>query len=538
MSWFALLLLAATPGEIRTPYPTISNLAIEWQIDGDDDLDATCAVRFRKSGDSDWRTGMPLRRVPAGSSRETTPVRTWTNRLSGSLFDLEPGTEYEIELQLIDPDGGEALRVVRAGTRPEPVASADAPVRAGGKEALNSVGPGEILELEDGDYGAVRFNRDGAPGRPVIYRSRTGRASFTEIGLSDRKWVYLEGLTVNGPVRMNGCEACVVRRCRIQSQYGIKAYRPGILNSCIEDNIITGIQPWKAEIMGAKGENAGEGIQITGSGNVIRYNRVSGFRDCLSHLEDDDAVEQSCNDWLNNEVSAGLDDGIEADFAGHNCRILRNRLTNCFVGISSHPGLGGPNYFVRNVMFNIAFVPFKLHRYSQGDVILHNTVVKQGDALGNYSSEPFDHALLLNNLFIGGKPTVSSFGGYSAGRGRAIDVQRFGDHCRFDFNLYAVAGLPFEGKFRTQTFHTLPGTEFEPHGRQTSLAVLLTPVEISDPLRSYPPADLRLNPQGDAIDAAERIPNLNDGFTGAAPDAGALESGVNSPAYGPRVVVP
>jgi hypothetical protein len=84
----------------------------------------------------------------------------------------------------------------------------------------------------------------------------------------------------------------------------------------------------------------------------------------------------------------------------------------------------------------------------------------------------------------------------------------------------------------------LPGTEFEPHGRQTSLAVLLTPVEISDPLRSYPPADLRLNPQGDAIDAAERIPNLNDGFTGAAPDAGALESGVNSPAYGPRVVVP
>ena len=44
---------------------------------------------------------------------------------------------------------------------------------------------------------------------------------------------------------------------------------------------------------------------------------------------------------------------IEADFALHNCRIMRNRLTNCFVGISSQPGLGGPNYFLRNVMFNV-----------------------------------------------------------------------------------------------------------------------------------------------------------------------------------------
>ena len=38
----------------------------------------------------------------------------------------------------------------------------------------------------------------------------------------------------------------------------------------------------------------------------------------------------------------GLDDGIEADFALSNCRIMRNRITNCFVGISSQPGLGGP----------------------------------------------------------------------------------------------------------------------------------------------------------------------------------------------------
>ena len=130
----------------------------------------------------------------------------------------------------------------------------------------------------------------------------------------------------------------------------------------------------------------GEGIQITGSGNVIRHNRVSGFRDCLSHMEDDGAAPQMCNDWLNNDISVGLDDGIEADFAMSDCRVIRNRITNCFVGISSQPGLGGPNYFIRNVMFNLTYSAFKLHRHSMGDVILHNTIVKSGDGFGNYTS--------------------------------------------------------------------------------------------------------------------------------------------------------
>lgn len=32
------------PGDVTTPYPTITNLAVKWQIEGDDDLDATCEV--------------------------------------------------------------------------------------------------------------------------------------------------------------------------------------------------------------------------------------------------------------------------------------------------------------------------------------------------------------------------------------------------------------------------------------------------------------------------------------------------------------
>jgi hypothetical protein len=51
---------------------------------------------------------------PAGSSQKTDPIFTWTNRLSGSVFDLEAGTSYEIELALHDPDGGSATKIVKA----------------------------------------------------------------------------------------------------------------------------------------------------------------------------------------------------------------------------------------------------------------------------------------------------------------------------------------------------------------------------------------------------------------------------------------
>jgi hypothetical protein len=509
--FFSLLALSATllqaedstkTGEITTPFPTLHHLAIEWQIEGDDDLDATCALKVRKEDETAWRNAQPLQRVPAGASRKTSPIFTWTNRLSGSVFDLEAGTSYEIELKLHDPDGGSATKILKCSTRSEPIAKAAAVLKNGSKADLNAVKPGEVLLLADGDYSAAVFNRDGEPGRPIVYRSKTGKAVFSEISLTNREWVYLEGVTVNGPVRLNGSEHCVVRRCIIQSQYGIKAYKPGMKNALIEDNIITGIREWKPEIMGAGGDNDGEGIQFTGSGNVIRHNRVSGFRDCISHMEDDGAAPQMCNDILNNDISAGLDDGIEADFALHNCRVMRNRLTNCFVGISSQPGLGGPNYFLRNVMFNIILEPFKLHRFSRGDVIMHNTVIKVGDGLGIYTSEPFDHATISHNLFIGGKPSPgATYGGYSPGRGRAVDLQHFGDHCLIDHNAYAVIGLPFEGKIRSWTFKELPGTEFEKHGRV--LEVPVKPPE--DPARLYEPADLSALTQAGAH-AGEKVP--------------------------------
>ena len=46
--------------------------------------------------------------------------------------------------------------------------------------------------------------------------------------------------------------------------------------------------------------------------------------------------------------------------------------------------------------------------------------------------------------------------------------------------------------------------------------------------------DFRLKPNAVAVDVGCILPNVNDGFTGQAPDLGALEVGQPLPIYGPR----
>lgn len=420
---------ATRPGEVTTPYPTLIHLAVEWHIEGDDNLNGVVSVRFRAVGEEKWRDGLPLRRVPAGKSRGTNPIFEWKNKHSGSLFDLRPDTEYEIALKLEDPDGGSAERTVRARTRPVPRVPKDAAVKKVTPEtlpaALEAARPGEIILLGPGDYSEITVPADGAPGRPLVLRAEPG-AAFTRISLRGRRHIFVEGATVNGSIDLLGAEDCVVRRCTVNVKgrgFGIGATRPpGARNCYIADNTVTGSTPWTSEAMGANGKNEGEGIQITGPGNVVCYNRVRAFRDCISTMEDRGTGEQACIDIYNNDIAVGADDAIEADFCMHNCRVVRNRITSSFVGLSSQPGLGGPTYFIRNVMYGLTYAPFKLHRYSQGDVCLHNTVVKVGDGMACFAGQPFDFAFFCNNLCIGGPPGAKRWGGYGGGQGAAANM--------------------------------------------------------------------------------------------------------------------
>jgi hypothetical protein len=111
-----------TPRNFVIEPPTLVSLGFEWEIDGDDNRNAAVAVSYRKKGAATWTLGLPLLRlqhekIQRGPLQFTTP-----NMFAGSVFDLEPGTEYEARFVLSDPDGvdGRAETLVTVRTRVEP----------------------------------------------------------------------------------------------------------------------------------------------------------------------------------------------------------------------------------------------------------------------------------------------------------------------------------------------------------------------------------------------------------------------------------
>jgi hypothetical protein len=544
---------ATLPGKISTPYPTLTCLAVEWLIKGDDNENGRVEVSYRVAGDEKWMPAFPLVRVPEGSTGDRTrPSYTWENKHSGSIFNLMPDTEYEIRLSLSDPDGGKATEIVKARTRPVPAEATDSRIievnpRTFEKAAMRAE-PGDILLLSPGYYGDFTMAVDGEPGKPVVIRADNAHpvigSTFNSVSLEHRKHVIIDGLTIWGPVQLRWAENMAVRYCTIESQFGIIAQQqPGCKNCYIADNTVTYKMPWVAEGTGSGSiwggaANIGEGIELTGPGNVICYNRVSGYRDCISTMEDLWVYDQMCIDIYNNDISVGPDDGIEADFAMNNCRIMHNRITNCGMGLSSQPGLGGPVYFIRNVMYNISMAPFKLERLSYGNLFLHNTVVKSGDGLFEHHGQgAFFRTSWLNNLCIGGSGGGKR-GRYSGGDGLAVSLPGFNATCQFDYNAVGTANTPFEGMIGDQRFtsieelHRLTGAS---HCIQVDMDVFASDVAFPDPV--FPerqPQDLRIAPGSAAEDAALLLPNINDRFNGKGPDIGAYETGQPLPHYGPR----
>src|SRR5580698_5911832 len=121
------------PGEFIVDPPTLLSLGFAWTIQGDDNRNARVDVTYRKRGEQQWRTGLPMLRlqheqVLGGLPREG--GRHYysyiaPNMFAGSLLNLEPDTEYECRFVLSDPDGvtGPTEKTATVRTRKEPGAA-------------------------------------------------------------------------------------------------------------------------------------------------------------------------------------------------------------------------------------------------------------------------------------------------------------------------------------------------------------------------------------------------------------------------------
>jgi hypothetical protein len=200
-------------------------------------------------------------------------------------------------------------------------------------------------------------------------------------------------------------------------------------------------------------------------------------------------------------------------------------------GISFQPQLGGPWYIVRNQFVGSMESPFKF-RTTDRFVLLHNTIVNWGGgSLMCCNEGHLLRAFARNNLWI------SVQGGQIWGFDATLrDWRTDIDYDGFDWGAaskpFAYGGWPYPDLW---SFSNASG--LEAHGVRVSKALCFEEFQVPGPSpMSVPPHAMTLRADCTAVDAGAVLPNVNDGFTGNAPDLGAYERGDAPTVYGPRPV--
>lgn len=556
---------ASQPGEVLAEPATLHCLAVRWPVKGDANENAGIEVRYRQSGDREWRRGFPLVRTLADPHPEnpTPAVRVAGGRMfAGSIVDLVPATAYEVQFALRDPDGGSTEKMLAMRTMAEPREPAGmrvrhvAPGESGGSGAAGdplrglsavfaTAEPGDLFLIHKGTYpvqSALELKVSGTAAKPIIFRGAgdgevvidgggTHASKGRLISGNATRHIWLEDLILQGRqylVVAHESRDWVIRRCTFREmEKGFTAQNGGYEVSrghFIADNTFIGGTHWPR----TKGIEGFAGIGLSGAGHVVAYNRMEKLGDGIHGTGHGNL---SASDFHNNDISVCTDDGIETDYAETNVRVFRNRIANVAHGVTAQPAMGGPIYIFRNVIYNATYSPFKLHNHTTGVRLFHNTSLRHGvPFVIQPSSETVTNVWSRNNLFLGTA-------------GRALHTTGRMRLCHFDSDGYGGFTEGF-AVWNGRTYKTAEDARADQVIYHERGALLLDPRTLfasglmppGDPNVEYKPAefDFRLKAGTGAIDAGNVMPNFNDDFTGKAPDLGALESDAPPPHYGPR----
>jgi hypothetical protein len=572
-----------TPGALRS-YATIHSIGLEWDIQGDANHDATCTVQYRAQGDSAWRQALPLFRVDYAWYYAKEKAASPTNSFAGSILFLRPGTEYEVQLDIRDPDGGNASRVVTVTTRSIPeipaggrtlhvvpgtgggAGSATDPFR-GTATAEALARPGDILLLRAGRYGQVVFTKSGEEGgRYIVWKAaEDGAAVFDQITIR-AGFLWLDGLTVRRAAQTNGIVAKGAVAGTVVTRNAVTGFHYGLLLSreCrdwyIADNVIVGDKNWATGNQTQRDRDplSGEGVELNHShGHVVCYNSISRVADGISYCGHD------C-DLYGNDIFDVTDDMLEPDYGSANNRLWGNRGRNfANAGLSFQPMYCGPWYFIRNQLIAPVYKDSELRaphifkfRVQDRFALVNNTFVF-GKYLDVYCDSLFT-ALCRNNLFVsstGSKPIWVAMR-YKRRSEQETDpalytipLQKPGWKTDVDYNGYDWGEdtndwkkpvFRYDGAATVQAGYCVDLESFrrllgvEQHGLRVVKENIFQTWNMPADIGFTGPMMLTLRQDGKAVDAGSPLPNICEDFAGRAPDLGAFEYGRPLPHYGPR----
>jgi hypothetical protein len=471
---------------------------------------------------------------------------------------------------------------------------------ANGADFVNSfqprVKPGDVILVHAGTYredrrryagpnstlfdGTFYLTADGAADKPIVIKSAgdgevifDGGGNAVLFDLTAADYHYVEGITVRntdvafllGRKRIVGAVGFTLKNSRVENVgRGVFTDWGGARDFYIADNVFIGRND-PTRLMGWIGRTWQDlpgfpqpllseyAVKVYGSGHVIAHNRVENFHDGVDHATygdpdgwPDNPVMPVSTDIIGNDIRNVDDNCIEADASAHNFRIIENRCFNmAHRALSTQPALGGPIYFIRNIVYNAPEGGgLKITANSAGVLVYNNTFLSEVHQMGPASNLHFRNNLVLAQGAWPEVFSIETFTPWSTSDYNGFSASAAGGSSLFAWVAPVDAAVTYDSRAArpVQSFADLKTysdrTVQDRHSRMIDWSIFrkASPPAKGDPTRLYRPEDydFTLAAGSVAIDAGTVLPGVTDGFTGSAPDLGALESGWVVPAYGPR----
>jgi hypothetical protein len=549
--------------------PTFHCIGLYWNPE-DGSTTNICRVRYRCAGSREWKEALPLWFDARGreafsrmfstdkdtdQSAAVQALQAYSRQYRGSIVNLTPGTDFEIELFL---DDTKRRALLKAKTWSE-----DFPV----SKTVLIAGPRRK---------ALIVSESGSPGGYILYtHPRESDTATIDVGNQEDQCievrashVIIRGLTLRGArahgIRIfDGSHDVIIEDCDISGwgrpddlegekwgrdmDSGIYARELHPLDPTIARIVVQRcrihhprhdtnswseyrkrMDPDRKDTRWHPGGPQAISFINTRGGHVVRYNDIWSDKD---HYYNDifgggsnfsaAGSPNRDSDIYCNRLERCWDDGIEAEGANCNVRIWGNYISHTMVSVATAATHVGPLYIWRNVSgvsqsapgsaSGGPFLKAGLNRGFGGGrtFVFHNTFLQPPLVEGDKDSQ---------GVLIG----LSSWGGgiiNHVSRNNILDVFRSqSDSIQersgvskdndFDYDLY-------NGRIRVAGRHEEHGVKGKP---------IYGPGE--------GPARFGLAPESPGYDAGFLIPNFNDNYEGKAPDIGAWEVGTPPMKFG------
>ena len=505
---------------------TFESLGLYWKPSSNPGANG-CQVRYRKTTDSAWKEGFPM----WYDSRNA--------ECRSSIVHLEPGVDYAVEVgvngsftagvnaktwsdnfpiakTVTVANGSATLNITEGGTK-------DGYVLYTGPATLDAGNVAQHNIIISAPYVIVRgLTLKGAKNDAI--RLRSGASDVVIEGNDISGWGAPSGSTVNGVQTSKERESGIRADCRDGGGFTLE-------RTVIQRNKIHhpryGANSWDGDKhpLGAQGV----AYSFCGGNHVFRYNEIYStegkyFKDGLGGEANfsDTGFPNADSDIYGNVIQHAWDDGIEAEGGNKNVRIWGNYIDQTAIGIATTVVHHGPVYVFRNVYNRsrkLSLVGLdqdqRLNAFKSGTessfgggrrYVFHNTMLQAiqsglqyplgagGGIIAAGTTSPLTNTMSRNNILHVWKSSNDSIRTQGGG----------GNDFNYDLRnggISAYAGAEANGWVGTPIYKAGHGWS------------------------NWAGGNYQLESSSPGFDKGQRLPNFNDGFSGAAPDVGAHEAG-------------